>query len=69
MQIPTTLKHKPIITVPDYAQIDGRTAEPAQGQSLSQPSGTTGKGRHLGQDLAAHRENGRARAKKYRYTG
>ena len=35
MQIPTNLKHKPVITVPDYAQIDSPDGyEPAQGLSL-----------------------------------
>ena len=35
MEIPTTLKHKPVIVAEDYAHIDGRTADPTDAQGLS----------------------------------
>ncbi len=35
MNIPTSLKHKPVITCPDYAHIDGRTADETDTQGLS----------------------------------
>lgn len=35
MNIPTTLKHKPVIVAEDYAHIDGRTAYQTDAQGLS----------------------------------
>ena len=35
MEIPTTLKHKPVIVAEDYAHIDGRTAYHTDAQGLS----------------------------------
>jgi hypothetical protein len=35
MQIPTTLKHKPVLDVLDYAKIDGRFAPNSDAQGLS----------------------------------
>lgn len=35
MEIPTTLKHKPVILAEDYAHIDGRTAYHTDAQGLS----------------------------------
>ena len=35
MHIPTTLKHKPVITVEDYEHIDGRTAYQSDAKGLS----------------------------------
>ena len=35
MEIPTNLKHKPVITVENYSQIDGRNAYDTDAQGLS----------------------------------
>lgn len=35
MEIPTTLKHKPVVVAEDYAHIDGRTAYQTDAQGLS----------------------------------
>ena len=35
MEIPTTIKHKPVIVAEDYAHIDGRTAYHTDAQGLS----------------------------------
>ena len=35
MEIPTNLKHKPVIVAEDYARIDGRTAYESDAQGLS----------------------------------
>ena len=58
MQIPTTLKHKPVLAAEDYGRIDGRTAGGSDAQGLS-----------LG--LAQWNDRGRveASAKVWRYTG
>ncbi len=58
MKIPTTLKHKPVIVVEDYANIDGRTAYKTDAQGLS-----------LG--LAQWNDRGKVdiSAKVWRYTG
>ena len=58
MEIPTNLKHKPVITVENYSQIDGRNAYDTDAQGLS-----------LG--LAQWNERGRVdiSAKVWRYTG
>ena len=58
MHIPTTLKHKPVITVEDYEHIDGRTAYQSDAKGLS-----------LG--LAQWNDRGKVdiSAKVWRYTG
>lgn len=58
MQIPTTLKHKPVIEVPDYENIDGKNAYDSDAKGLS-----------LG--LAQWNDRGRVdiSAKVWRYTG
>jgi len=58
MKIPVTLKHKPVITVEDYENIDGRTAYKTDAQGLS-----------LG--LAQWNDRGKVdiSAKVWRYTG
>ncbi len=58
MNIPTTLKHKPVIVAEDYSHIDGRTAYETDAQGLS-----------LG--LAQWNDRGRVdiSAKVWRYTG
>lgn len=58
MNIPTTLKHKPVIVAEDYSRIDGRTAYETDAQGLS-----------LG--LAQWNDRGRVdiSAKVWRYTG
>ena len=58
MEIPTNLKHKPVITVENYSQIDGRNAYDTDAQGLS-----------LG--LAQWNERGRVdiSAKVWRHTG
>ena len=58
MQIPTTLKHKPVLAAEDYGRIDGRTAGGSDAQGLS-----------LG--LAQWNDRGRVdiSAKVWRYTG
>ena len=58
MKIPTSLKHKPVITVEDYAHIDGRSAGNTEAQGLS-----------LG--LAQWNDRGKVdiSAKVWRYTG
>ena len=58
MKIPTTLKHKPVITVENYANVDGRSAYESEAQGLS-----------IG--LAQWNDRGRvdASAKVWRYTG
>lgn len=58
MKIPTTLKHKPVIVVEDYANIDGRSAYHTDAQGLS-----------LG--LAQWNDRGKVdiSAKVWRYTG
>lgn len=58
MNIPTTLKHKPVIAVEDYEKVDGRTAYKSDAKALS-----------LG--LAQWNERGRVdiSAKVWRYTG
>lgn len=58
MQIPTTLKHKPVIVAEDYEHIDGRTAY-----------GSDAKGLSLG--LAQWNDRGKVdiSAKVWRYTG
>ncbi|NMA60741.1 MAG: hypothetical protein GX956_02530, partial [Firmicutes bacterium] len=35
MKIPTTLKHKPVIVVEDYGNVDGRQAYESDAQGLS----------------------------------
>lgn len=35
MKIPTTLKHKPVITVENYENVDGRTAYQSDAKGLS----------------------------------
>lgn len=46
MKIPTSLKHKPVIVVEDYSNIDGRQAydSDAKGLSWAWPSGMKGAG-------------------------
>lgn len=58
MEIPTTLKHKPVIVTENYENVDGRTAY-----------GSEAKGLSLG--LAQWNDRGRveASAKVWRYTG
>ena len=58
MKIPTTLKHKPVITVENYENVDGRTAYQSDAKGLS-----------LG--LAQWNDRGRVdiSAKVWRYTG
>lgn len=58
MKIPTTLKHKPVYTVENYAEVDGRTAGSTDAQGLS-----------LG--LAQWNDRGKVdvSAKVWRYTG
>lgn len=58
MQIPTTLKHKPVVTVENYENVDGRSAY-----------GSDAKGLSLG--LAQWNDRGRVdiSAKVWRYTG
>ena len=58
MQIPTTLKHKPVLAAEDYGRIDGRTAGGSDAQGLS-----------LG--LAQWNDRGKVdiSAKVWRYTG
>jgi len=58
MKIPVTLKHKPVITVEDYENIDGRTAYKTDAKGLS-----------LG--LAQWNDRGKVdiSAKVWRYTG
>ena len=58
MQIPTQLKHKPVIVAEDYGRIDGRSAYDTDAQGLS-----------LG--LAQWNDRGRVdiSAKVWRYTG
>ncbi len=58
MNIPTTLKHKPVVTVEDYEHIDGRSAY-----------GSDAKGLSLG--LAQWNDRGKVdiSAKVWRYTG
>lgn len=58
MQIPTNLKHKPVLAAEDYGRIDGRTAYGSDAQGLS-----------LG--LAQWNDRGRVdiSAKVWRYTG
>ncbi|MEM1485634.1 DUF6530 family protein [Oscillospiraceae bacterium PP1C4] len=58
MEIPTTLKHKPVIVAEDYGRIDGRTAYHTDAQGLS-----------LG--LAQWNDRGKLdiSAKVWRYTG
>ena len=57
MKIPTDLKHKPVIVVEDYSNIDGRSAyntPTRRGCPWGSPSGTTGPGGHIRQGLAPH---------------
>ena len=58
MQIPTTLKHKPVVTVENYENVDGRSAYESDAKGLS-----------LG--LAQWNDRGRVdiSAKVWRYTG
>ena len=58
MKIPTTLKHKPVLTVENYEQVDGRYAYHSDAKGLS-----------LG--LAQWNDRGRVEisAKVWRYTG
>ena len=58
MEIPTTLKHKPVLVAEEYAQIDGRSAYDTDAQGLS-----------LG--LAQWNDRGKVdiSAKVWRYTG
>jgi len=58
MEIPTTLKHKPVVVVPDYDKVDGRAAYDSDAKGLS-----------LG--LAQWNDRGRVEisAKVWRYTG
>ena len=58
MQIPTTLKHKPVVTVENYESVDGRSAYQSDAKGLS-----------LG--LAQWNDRGRVdiSAKVWRYTG
>jgi len=58
MNIPTTLKHKPVITVENYGNVDGRTAYSSEAKGLS-----------LG--LAQWNDRGKVEisAKVWRYTG
>lgn len=58
MEIPTTLKHKPVITVENYENVDGRAAYESEAKGLS-----------VG--LAQWNDRGRvdASAKVWRYTG
>ncbi|HNY22590.1 MAG TPA: DUF6530 family protein [Treponemataceae bacterium] len=58
MKIPTTLKHKPVITCEDYANIDGRSAYNSETQGLS-----------LGLAQWNDRGNIDISAKVWRYTG
>jgi len=58
MKIPTTLKHKPVITCEDYANIDGRSAYDSETQGLS-----------LGLAQWNDRGNIDISAKVWRYTG
>ena len=58
MNIPTTLKHKPVITVENYGNVDGRQAYNSEAKGLS-----------LG--LAQWNDRGKVEisAKVWRYTG
>ena len=72
MKIPTTLKHKPVITVENYEEVDGRAAyqSDAKGLSLGLAQwNDRGRCGHLRQGVALHgRESGRASRRSCRCT-